>query len=437
MIIHRAFTDKTSNICHTIRVNKQLISTHMNPTNNLATKIVSFSLLLSYLFLPMSGYADKPTSNAGTAHSAKVCEKTNQEDWAACHALLAEDGDGNIINGQTPVGLSPAVLTAAYNLPAVTFSSSNRPIIAIVAAYHNPNIYSDLTYYSNYFQLPVLPLCDGHIARSSVACFQQVDQNGTSTFPSVSPSWAMEIALDVEVAHAVCPDCSILLLEAENPLLKNLGQAEYTAAAMGADAISNSWGVREYFNEASNNIYFQHPQVAVVASVGDGGYGVEYPAASRYVASAGGTTLNVDANGNFLSETVWNGTGSGCSAFEPKPVWQTDTGCGNRTVNDVSAVADPDTGAAIYSTLPYLQKTGWFKVGGTSLSSPIIAAVFALANNYSSFSNPTEVLYNNAAGLRDIISGSNGTCAGSYLCTAESGYDGPSGLGVPSGLGGF
>jgi subtilase family serine protease len=166
---------------------------------------------------------------------------------------------------------------------------------------------------------------------------------------------------------------------------------------------------------------------------------VSYPAASYYVTAVGGTTLTVDVNNNRTSESVWSGSGSGCSAYEPKPAWQKDTGCAHRTVTDVSADADPSTGAAVYDSVRYHGKQGWYVVGGTSLSSPIIAGVYALAGNaFSATYGSSSYLQGNSSDLNDVTQGSNGRrCNPNYLCNAEAGYDGPSGNGTPTGTGAF
>jgi subtilase family serine protease len=163
---------------------------------------------------------------------------------------------------------------------------------------------------------------------------------------------------------------------------------------------------------------------------------VEYPASSQYVTAVGGTTLNLNSNNTYKMETVWNGTGSGCSAYEPKPTWQKDAGCPRRTVADVAADADPSTGAAVYESFGYNGRSGWFQVGGTSLSSPIIAAVYALAGNAASTVDGS-YSYRHTSSLHDVTSGSNGSCGGSYLCDAKAGYDGPTGNGTPKGTGAF
>jgi subtilase family serine protease len=207
------------------------------------------------------------------------------------------------------------------------------------------------------------------------------------------------------------------------------------AALMGATVISNSYGGSEYSGEVNDQSHYNHPGIAITVSSGDGGYGVEFPAASQYVTAVGGTTLTRNTSTRGFTETVWSGAGSGCSAYITKPSWQTDTGCARRTVADVSAVADPNTGVAVYDTYR-LHPGGWLVFGGTSVSAPIIASVYALAGNasavtYGSFS------YSHTTSLFDVISGSNGSCGGSYLCTAKTGYDGPTGNGTPNGTGAF
>jgi subtilase family serine protease len=154
------------------------------------------------------------------------------------------------------------------------------------------------------------------------------------------------------------------------------------------------------------------------------------------VTAVGGTTLTLKGDNTRLSETAWSGTGSGCSSYEAKPAWQADPGCARRAVADVSADADPNTGASVYDSQGYSGRRGWFQVGGTSLAAPLIAAVYALAGNaasttYGSFP------YSHTGSLYDVNSGTNGSCSGSYVCTAGLGYDGPTGLGTPNGTGAF
>jgi len=352
----------------------------------------------------------------------------------ACDARVETDAGGTPFASSGPVGYGPAQFQSAYGLTAAIASlqsSGVTPTIGIVDAYDDPTAQSDLAKYSSQF---LLPSCN-------TGCFTKVNQSGGSSYPAKNGSWALEISLDIEIAHATCPPCHILLVEASSNSFANLGAAENEAVALGANVISNSWGGSESSSEIGNDVYFNHPGVPITVSSGDNGYGVEWPAASQYVTAVGGTTLKQNSNGTW-SETAWKSAGSGCSAYEPKPSWQKDTGCKKRTVADVSADADPNTGAAVYDTTPYCLfgnffcSTGWYQVGGTSLASPIIAGVYALANNGGG-ANYGAFPYSNPGALNDVVSGSDGSCGGSYLCTAGSGYDGPTGLGTPRGVGAF
>jgi len=236
------------------------------------------------------------------------------------------------------------------------------------------------------------------------------------------------------MVSAICPNCHILLVEASSNSFANLSTAVDTAARLGANAISNSYGGSEYSSETSDQTHYNHPGIAITVSSGDNGYGVEFPAASQYVTAVGGTSLK--RSGSSWSETVWSGAGSGCSAYIAKPSWQTDSGCSKRTVADVSAVADPNTGVAVYDSLRYQGRSGWLVFGGTSVAAPIIAGVYALAGNASSVTYGS-FPYSHTSSLHDVTSGSNGSCGSSYLCTGKTGYDGPTGLGTPNGTGGF
>jgi subtilase family serine protease len=351
---------------------------------------------------------------------------------ARCHAQVVADKQGNPYATTSPTGYGPAQFHGAYSLPTTT---ANLKTIAIVDAYDNPTIGNDLAVYSQRYGIQVLPTCTS--PADARACFIKVNQDGsTNALPRKNAGWALEIALDVEVAHAICQNCKIILVEASSNSFANLATAVDQAAALGANVISNSYGGSEFSSETSSSYdgHFNHPGIAITVSSGDGGYGVEYPAASQYVTAVGGTTLNVNAANQRTSETVWSGAGSGCSAYEPKPSWQTDSGCSRRTVADVSADADPNTGASVYDTTRYQGQSGWFQVGGTSLSAPLIGGVYALG---TSSVNAGSYPYSHTSSLFDVTSGSNGSCGGSYLCTGLAGYDGPTGLGTPSGTGGF
>ncbi|HEY7019160.1 MAG TPA: S53 family peptidase [Gaiellaceae bacterium] len=320
-------------------------------------------------------------------------------------------------------GYGPADLRSAYRLASAAAKRGGSQTVAIVDAYDDPNAEADLAVYCSYYGLPACTTANG--------CFRKVNQSGgTLPMPPANPDWGLEISLDLDMVSAVCPNCHILLVEATTNLNTDLYTAVDTAAALGANAISNSYGGSESSDETADDVHFNHPGAAITASSGDDGFGVSYPAASPFVTAVGGTSLTKGGSGRGWTESAWSGAGSGCSAFEAKPAWQTDTGCARRTVADVSAVADPDTGVAV------LFAGMWFQVGGTSASSPIIAATYALAGNASSVTAGSYP-YSHTASLFDVVGGSNGTCSPAYLCTGTAGYDGPTGLGTPNGAGGF
>jgi len=347
---------------------------------------------------------------------------------AGCDADVVTNSGGTPLASSSPPpnAYAPGQFHSAYDLPT---SAPNSETIGIVDAYNDANVASDLTTFDTYYGLPACTAANG--------CFTKVNESGGTSYPSSNSDWSLEISLDVEMAHAICQNCKVLLVEANSASLADLGTAENEAVALGASVISNSWGASEYSSETSDEAsYFHHPGVAITASAGDAGYGVEFPAASQYVTAVGGTTLNLNSAGGYGSESVWSGTGAGCSRYEPKPSWQHDTGCSKRTVNDVAADADPNTGAAVYDSVSYSGQSGWFQVGGTSLASPLIAAVYALAGTPAS-DVAGSVPYANAGLLHDVTSGSDGSCGGTYLCTAGPGYDAPTGLGTPDGLGAF
>jgi subtilase family serine protease len=337
--------------------------------------------------------------------------------YARCFSLVR----GQALPFQNgPTGYGPADLQSAYKLPSSTAGAGQT--VAIVDAFDDPTAESDLAQYRSFYGLPPCTTANG--------CFRKVDQNGGTLYPPPSPDWALEISLDLDMVSAVCPNCHILLVEATTNLNTDLYAAVDTAARLGANAISNSYGGDESSDETADDVHFNHPGVAITASSGDSGFGVSYPAASPFLTAVGGTSLTRGGGSRGWTETAWDGAGSGCSAFEAKPSWQTDSGCARRTVSDVSAVADPNTGVAV------LFAGLWFTVGGTSASSPIIASTYALAGNASSV-NAGSFPYSHTGGLFDVVGGSNGTCSPAYLCTAVAGYDGPTGLGTPNGTSAF
>lgn len=362
--------------------------------------------------------------------------------------VLAPKGAAGPQATAAPKGLAPADIQSAYGLAGL---ASGGRTVAIVDAFDNPKAESDLAVYRKTFGLPACTTANG--------CFRKVNQAGApSPLPTGDAGWGMEISLDLQAVSAACPDCKLLLVEANSATIVDLLIAIGTAKALGASAISLSWGGAEDATITVTDPRLNMPGVAVTASSGDGGYGVSWPASSPFVTAVGGTTLT--RSGTGWTEAAWKGTGSGCSKFEPKPAWQRDPGCAKRTVVDVAAVADPASGLAVYDTyntcpfsgtlssfcgilasLGMVQgANGWIQVGGTSLSSPLIAAMYALgrATGPGASGAANSWPYTAPAGsLVDVTSGSNGTCTPSYLCTAGTGYDGPTGLGSPRGVGAF
>jgi Subtilase family len=233
------------------------------------------------------------------------------------------------------------------------------------------------------------------------------------------------------MASAICPECHILLVESTTNSYANLATAEDEAATLKATEISDSWGGGETSARVAENSHYNHAGIPILVAAGDSGFGVEFPASAPTVIAVGGTNLKTAANSREWSETAWSGTGSGCSGLQSKPTWQTDSGCAKRTDNDVSAVADPETPLSVYDTYVY---GGWLLVGGTSASAPIVAGVEALSSSTARAMGAEAFYKAGPAGhLFDVTEGSNGSCGGSYLCTAGQGYDGPTGWGTPNG----
>jgi IPT/TIG domain len=349
-----------------------------------------------------------------------------------------------------PAGyLTPQSLHAAYALP-VESSSGPTQTIAVIDAFDDPTAEADLAVYDAEFGLPACTSANG--------CFRKLDEHGASApLPPVEGEWAGEISIDVQMAHAICESCHILLVEAESEEFSDLGAALDTAVKAGASEISNSYaGPEEAADAALSTTSYDHPDVVVTAASGDCGYlndacgwaaRANFPADSPDVVAVGGTKLT-DAKAGWKS-SVWNDGGSGCSTVFSAPLWQSAvsdfaaTGCGiGRAVADVSAIGDPNTGVDVYDSTPEGNgdPTGWGVWGGTSVASPIIAAEFALAGGARGVADPAATLYahlGEAGALYDVSTGANGTCSGASICAAGAGYDGPSGVGSPVGLGAF
>jgi hypothetical protein len=347
--------------------------------------------------------------------------------------------------------LTPQQLRAAYALPSETTSAPTQTI-AVIDAYDDPAAEADLGVYDEQFGLPACTSTNG--------CFSKLNEQGqVSPLPPENGEWAGEISIDVQMAHAVCPGCHVLLVEAESDELEALGAAVDAAAAAGATEISNSYvgpeepAIASFYTGLAASFY-DHPGIVVTVSSGDCGYLNEacagepatanFPADSPDVVAVAGTSL-VEKK-QAWSATVWDEAGSGCSQIFSAPSWQSAapgfsaTGCGaERSVADVAAVANPKTGVDIYDSVPENndEPTGWTVFGGTSVSSPIVAAEFALAGGAGGAAYPAANLYvhlGDGADLYDVVTGANGSCGGASSCQAVAGFDGPTGVGSPLGL---
>jgi hypothetical protein len=323
-------------------------------------------------------------------------------------------------------GFSPSDLRSAYKISETGGASQT---VAIVDAFDDPNAESDLAVYRSHYGLPACTKASG--------CFRKANQHGEEAdYPEGEPGWSVEISLDLDMVSAICPECKILLVEANNNSINSLNTAEERASLMGATEISNSWDGQEEPKEAEQDHYFDHPGVPTTVAAGDDGYEVTYPAASKYVISVGGTTLKKSEDARGWEESVWRGSGGGCSLYEEKPAWQTDPGCAKRTDNDTAAVADTRSPVSVYdsyetSGYPFESPTGWILLGGTSVATPLVAGIEAHAPS-AVRAEGAEAFYRHS--LFDVTSGSNagyGACG--YLCTGEEGYDGPTGWGTPDG----
>lgn len=364
-----------------------------------------------------------PSPTGVTHRNVHVCATPSTAGIASCHAIRHDtlrDGKPVSPNATSPTGYGPSDLRSAYNL---TTTGSSSTTIAIVDAYDLPTAESDLATYRSTFGLPA--------CTSTTGCFRQVGQTGGAR-PAADASWGQEIALDIDMASAICPNCKILLVEATSASLADLATAVNWAATQGVAVISNSYGG----TESSPNGAYNHSGIAITVSTGDSGYGVQSPASYPWVTAVGGTSLTRATNTRGWTETAWSGAGSGCSRYSAKPSFQANvaTSCSNRAVADVSAIADPNTGVAVYDSTAYQGASGWLKFGGTSVAAPVIAGVYALAGTGLSNATP----YGNTAALYDVTSGKNGRCNRTpVLCTAGAGWDGPTGLGTPNGTAAF
>ena len=352
---------------------------------------------------------------------------------AAVNRALAAHVNGPAV---LPAGLSAKDIEAAYKLPA---SRDPHQTVAVVDAYDTPHLEQYLGVYRRQYGLSACTTANG--------CFRKVGQAGkASPLPAsgVGSGWDVEATLDVSMVSAACPHCKILVVEADSDDAADLAAAADTAVRLGARVVSNSYGAREDGQEMTYAAAYDHPGHVIVVSSGDGGFGAaNFPASLASVTAVGGTELATAKTRRGWAEQVWNddpgASGSGCSAYVPKPAWQHDRHCPGRTVADVSAVA---------ANIPIYEKDygGWLTVAGTSAAAPLIAGIYALAGNAATVKPGYP--YAHAGSLFDVTAGNNdpndfidnangATCGYDYLCVAKKGYDAPTGLGSPDGTGAF
>ena len=404
--------------------------------------------------IPTNALAGAPTP----ANAVRSCADLLPGDDVSCFAMMRTDVGGGLLFDKT-LPEPPGVTTARKPTPQPSGSPSPAPTptpggsvsgygptqiqsayalgsggsgqtVAIVDAYDDPAAEADMGVYRAKFGLSPCTTANG--------CFKKVNQNGVAgSYPAANASWGQEISLDLDMVSATCPNCHILLVEATSATFANLAAGVNAAASLGANEISNSYGGSE---SGATNAAYDHPGIIITASTGDTGTGASQPASYATVVAVGGTSLKTASNSRGWTETAWSGAGSGCSAYVAKPSWQTDSGCTKRSEADVSAVADPNTGVAVYDSVAYRGASGWMVFGGTSASSPLIASVFALAGNAAT-QNAGQGLWQHGgtSAFNDVTSGSDGTCSASYsyICNARAGYDGPTGWGTPNGTTAF
>jgi hypothetical protein len=376
----------------------------------------------------------------------RVCPEPTRPGQLECQAVYQLAGSQADARAFAPdvsavPGYGPWALRNAYNVAHAAATRGRGQTVAVVDAYADPHAASDLAAYRRHFGLPPCPTASG--------CLRIINQNGKSRpLPRANTGWAVEESLDLDMVSATCPLCRLVLVESNAPTNASLGRAELAAVGTGARFVSNSWSGTEARGQWVYNHFFNHPGDAIVFAAGDAGYGTVYPADLQFVTAVGGTTLrHRRSGGRAWTETAWGsadpaatgGTGSGCSPYTAKPSWQRKPvdiapgGCPNRTENDVSAVANPATGVAVYDT--YNTHGSWAQLGGTSAAAPIITGIYALAGTPAPRTYPASYAYQHPSHIFDVTSGVNGVCpaTSAYLCHARVGYDGPTGLGTPDG----
>jgi kumamolisin len=393
---------------------------------------VVVSVVVSLVFALTMPTLGMSQSENGQSHAAVLIPASTVEHpedvGVRAHTNHLIRFEGKPGGGGTPSGETPASLRSVYKLP----STGGSGVIAIVDAFDYPTAENDLNVFSSQFGLPACTTANG--------CFLKVYASGSK--PRTNCGWSQEAALDIEWAHAMSPNAKIVLVEAASNSFANLFAAVDVAtsqvlASGGRGEVSMSWGGSEFSSEASNDSHFQNDGVVYFASSGDTGGANIYPSVSPSVVSAGGTSVNRNSSGTFVSETGWSGSGGGPSKYEPKPTYQSGiagTDATQRSAPDFSFDSDPNTGVSVYDSTSCQGLSGWLVFGGTSVASPSLAGIVNLSGHF--YVNSAAELatiygnYTNTSDFRDIVSGS----AGSFSCKA--GYDFVTGVGSDQGTSG-
>ncbi len=391
--------------------------------------VVSLMFTLAVPNLGISQSVDEESQSAILVPASSIELPGDVGHRAHTNHLIKFDHKASHGGGGSPSGETPASLGSVYKLP----STGGGGVIAIVDAFDYPTAENDLNVFSAQFGLPACTTANG--------CFKKVYASGSK--PRTNCGWAQEAALDIEWAHAMAPNAKIVLVEAATNSFANLFAAVDVATSQvqagpgGRGEVSMSWGGGEFSTESSNDSHFQSSGVVYFAASGDTGGANIYPSVSPFVVSAGGTSVNRDSSGNFVSETGWSGSGGGPSAFESKPTYQSGvagTNATQRSAPDFSFDADPNTGVSVYDSTSCQGLSGWLVFGGTSVSSPSLAGIVNLAEHF--YANSTAELstiytnYTNTRDFRDILAGT----AGSFSC--GPGYDFVTGVGSNQGTNG-
>lgn len=349
------------------------------------------------------------------------------------HYVIHVDQAGSPV-GPPSSAYTPSQIRHAYGFDQVANQGVGQ-VIGIVDAFDDPNIEADLGVFDRQFGLPA--------CTSNNGCFRKVYGGGRK--PATNANWGVEIALDVEWAHAIAPQAKIVLVEATTNSLADLLSAVDAAVNNGASVVSMSWTAGEFSGETRLDNHFVTTGVTFLAASGDTGTGVVYPAASPYVIGVGGTSLHVDGNGNYLTETAWSGSGGGLSTIEHLPLYQALFGMsydprGMRGAPDVSYNANPGTGYSVYDSFGFGGGSGWFQVGGTSAGTPQWAALITIANSMRAAARKSQLSSTNSSlyalaksslssDFYPVTQGTNGSCG--VWCVATPGYDYVTGLGTP------